>query len=165
TKPPTNAAEFETFLEEYKILCKRGVYEGLATDISIAKLPIKLCNRFIAEAATNIAYKFDAAVSKARCFFADEKSMQRVPVKTNAVMTATPRCNMNNWLKVVRTENPLVMPRSIALIETSPLNGAPAQILPAEQLYIDSMVNKIPVHILVDSGLQIAIADEEFCKK
>ncbi|KAJ1662901.1 hypothetical protein IW140_002784 [Coemansia sp. RSA 1813] len=166
-KPPTNAAEFQSFLEEYKILCKRGVYDieqGLAADISIAKLPIKLCNRFITEAATNAAYKLDAVISKARSFFAAEKSMQRESVKSDTVMTTTPRCNMNSWPKVVRTDKPLVVPRSIVFIEMSRLNGTPAQILPAEQLYTDSMANEIPVHILADNGLQIAIADEEFCK-
>ncbi|KAJ2091672.1 hypothetical protein IW138_001654 [Coemansia sp. RSA 986] len=163
-KPPTNSAEFETFLEEYKILCKRGVYDigqGIATDISTAKLPIKLCNRFIAEAEANTAYKFDVVVSKARSFFAAEKSMQQEPAKIDAVMPATPRCNLNNWPKVVRTDKPSVVPRNIALIETSPLNGAPAKILPAEQLCIDDMANEILVHMLVDGGSQITIADEE----
>ncbi|KAJ1667664.1 hypothetical protein IW140_001279 [Coemansia sp. RSA 1813] len=167
-KPPTNSAEFETFLEEYKILCKRGVYDigqGIATDISTAKLPIKLCNRFIAEAEANTAYKFDVVVSKARSFFAAEKSMQQEPAKIDAVMPATPRCNLNNWPKVVRTDKPSVVPRNIALIETSPLNGAPAKILPAEQLCIDDMANEILVHMLVDGGSQITIADEEICKK
>ncbi|KAJ1662113.1 hypothetical protein EV178_006147 [Coemansia sp. RSA 1646] len=154
-KPPTNSAEFETFFEEYKILCKRGVYDvrqGLVTDISIAKLPIKLSNWFISEAATNTAYKFDAVVSKVRSFFADKKLVQREPVKTDAVMTATPRCNLNSWPKAVRTDESLAVPRSIAFIETSPLNGAPAKILPAEQLCNDGMANEISVHILVDGG-------------
>ncbi|KAJ2213411.1 hypothetical protein EV179_003829, partial [Coemansia sp. RSA 487] len=102
-------------------------------------------------------YKLDVVVSKARSFFAAEKPMQRESVKIDAVMTATPRCNLNNWPKVVRTDEPLAVPRIIALIETSPLDGTPAQILPAEQFCIDGMANEIPVHILVDGGSQISV--------
>ncbi|KAJ1664257.1 hypothetical protein EV178_004228 [Coemansia sp. RSA 1646] len=128
-KPLTNSAESETFLEEYKILCKHGVYDtrqGLTTCISIVKLPIKPCNWFIAEAATNTVCKFDAAVSKTRSFFAAEKSMQREPVKIDVMKIAMPRCSLNNWPNVVRTDKPLAVPRSIAFIEGILFNGTPA---------------------------------------
>ncbi|KAJ1665288.1 hypothetical protein IW140_000642 [Coemansia sp. RSA 1813] len=85
---PKTAKEFDIFLEQCKILCKRANYDikiGMPAAFFATKMPTKLCNRLIMEASTNKEYKFDAVISMACTFFATEDSFRSEPIEVDAM--------------------------------------------------------------------------------
>ncbi|KAJ2547555.1 hypothetical protein EV175_005173 [Coemansia sp. RSA 1933] len=87
---PKTAAEFETVLESYKLLCKRAGYDvkkGMPSEYFATKMPSKLVNRLIMEASTKKEYEFDVVVAMARAFFAAEDSCNVEPMQVDAIRT------------------------------------------------------------------------------